>query len=180
MTTTHSVNSAHICPSWSPSSKMRATLAIIFIFISSQTRAIDAFIATKSPTNNIGRRDSATAPLHLARNYIVIGGNIDGINPNKDEEEDTYNMSKKERRRRERERGAAAFKSGAYKQKKTMKEKLKNMDFDKLDEKVSVQYIYTHLIIACVRTVLIFCSYILLESRNNNKMHAHAHVYNLQ
>eukprot|EP00986_Skeletonema_menzelii_P011648 scaffold6077_cov75-Skeletonema_menzelii.AAC.7 len=121
---------------------MRATLAIIFIFISSQTRAIDAFIATKSPTNNIGRRDSATAPLHLARNYIVIGGNIDGINPNKDEEEDTYNMSKKERRRRERERGAAAFKSGAYKQKKTMKEKLKNMDFDKLDEKVSVQYIY--------------------------------------
>ena len=121
---------------------MRATLAIIFIFISSQTSAIDAFIATKSPTNNIGRRDSAIAPLHLARNYIVIGGNIDGINPNKDEEEDTYNMSKKERRRRERERGAAAFKSGAYKQKKTMKEKLKNVDFDKLDEKVSVQYIY--------------------------------------
>ena len=121
-------------------SRMLATLAI---FLTSQTRAIDAFVAPTSSNhhqspiliNNVSR-DRATA-LHLARKYVVIGGNIDGINPNKDEEEDTYNMSKKERRRRERERGAANFKSGAYREKKTMKEKMKNVNFDKLDEQVS-------------------------------------------
>jgi len=48
-------------------------------------------------------------------------------------------MSKKERRRRERERGAANFKSGAYKEKKTMKEKMKNVNYDKLDEQVTKQ-----------------------------------------
>eukprot|EP00984_Skeletonema_dohrnii_P030002 scaffold21066_cov81-Skeletonema_dohrnii-CCMP3373.AAC.1 len=124
-------------------SRMLATLAI---FLTSQTRAIDAFVAPASSyhhhqlpiiINNVGR-DSATT-LHLARKYVVIGGNIDGINPNKDEEEDTYNMSKKERRRRERERGAANFKSGAYREKKTMKEKMKNVNFDKLDEQVTKQ-----------------------------------------
>ena len=133
-------SSASIGPARSPS-RMLATLAI---FLTSQTRAIDAFVAPASSNNhhqlpilinNVGR-DRATT-LHLARKYVVIGGNIDGINPNKDEEEDTYNMSKKERRRRERERGAANFKSGAYKEKKTMKEKMKNVNFDKLDEQVS-------------------------------------------
>lgn len=126
-----------------------ATLAIFF-FLSSQTRAIDAFIASRIPAAVHHQNDCATTALHLARKYIVIGGNIDGINPNKDDEEDTYNMSKKERRRRERERGAAAFKSGAYKQKKkmTVKEKMKHVDFDKLDEQVSVVRCAAYLI-AC-------------------------------
>ena len=126
-------SSAHI-------GRPRSMLAALAIFLTSRPSAIDAFITSipnQSPKNNLNiGRDSATT-LHLARKYIVIGGNIDGINPNKDEEEDTYNMSKKERRRRERERGAANFKSGAYKQKKTMKDKFKKIDFDKLDEKVS-------------------------------------------
>ena len=55
-------------------------------------------------------------------------------------------MSKKERRRREREKGDANFKSGAYKKKKqTMKEKAMGVNFDKLDDKVSVQ-LYTYLV----------------------------------
>ncbi len=126
-------SAAHIGRPRSPS-KMLAALAIIFL-LTSQPSAIDAFMLQSPINNHISTHTTST--LNLARKYIVIGGNIDGINPNKDEEEDTYNMSKKERRRRERERGAANFKSGAYKQKKTMKEKFKNIDFDKLDEKVS-------------------------------------------
>ena len=68
--------------------------------------------------------------LH-ARKYVVIGGNIDGINPN--EEEDTYNMSKKERRRRERETGAADFKSGKHK----LKKKGTKINYEKLEDKVT-------------------------------------------
>ena len=67
-----------------------------------------------------------------ATKYVVIGGNIDDINPN--EEEDTYNMSKKERRRREREKGAADFKSGKYKLKKKSANKI---NYDKLEDKVT-------------------------------------------
>lgn len=115
--------------------KMLASMLAIFLAL--QPSAIDAFIILQSPIYDFPIVSDTTTTLNLARKYIVIGGNIDGINPNKDEEEDTYNMSKKERRRRERERGAANFKSGAYKQKKTMKEKFKKIDFDKLDEKVS-------------------------------------------
>lgn len=137
-----------------------ATLAIFFF--SSQTIAIDAFIASRIPAAVHHQNDCATTALHLARKYIVIGGNIDGINPNKDdEEEDTYNMSKKERRRRERERGAAAFKSGAYKQKKkmTVKEKMKHVDFDKLDEQVSV-------LLRCVLDImLLFAAIDIVSSR---------------
>ena len=66
-----------------------------------------------------------------ATKYVVIGGNIDGINPN--EEEDTYNMSKKERRRREREKGAADFKSGKHK----LKTKGTKINYDKLEDKVT-------------------------------------------
>lgn len=44
-------------------------------------------------------------------------------------------MSKKERRRREREAGAANFKSGNYKKKKN---KSTAIDYDKLEEKVSL------------------------------------------
>ena len=151
-----------------------AALAIFF-FLSSQTRAIDAFIATRIPAA-VHQNDCATTRLHLARKYIVIGGNIDGINPNKDEEEDTYNMSKKERRRRERERGAAAFKSGAYKQKKkmTVKEKLKNVDFDKLDEQVSV-------LLRCV-LMLLFAAINIVSSREptlNNEMLANTRIQHI-
>jgi len=66
-----------------------------------------------------------------ATKYVVIGGNIDGIN---NEEEDTYNMSKKERRRREREKGAADFKSGKHKLKKPSASKI---NYDKLEDKVT-------------------------------------------
>jgi len=65
-----------------------------------------------------------------ATKYVVIGGNIDGIN---NEEEDTYNMSKKERRRREREKGAADFKSGKHK----LKKKGTKINYDKLEDKVT-------------------------------------------
>jgi len=129
-------------------SKILATLAI-FLLASETKEAADAFVTTTVTTTsyssshpalstiNVDDKSSGgSSALHLARKYIVIGGNIDGINPN--EEEDTYNMSKKERRRREREKGAVDFQSGVYKQKKTMKERLKNVNFDKLDEKVSV------------------------------------------
>ena len=150
-----------------------AALAIFF-FLSSQTRAVDAFIATRIPAaRSDSGRECTITPLYLARKYIVIGGNIDGINPNKEEEEDTYNMSKKERRRRERERGAAAFKSGAYKQKKkmTMKEKLKNVDFDKLDEQVSV----------LLRCVSICCNRYISsrEPTLNNKMLANTRIQHI-
>jgi len=67
----------------------------------------------------------------FATKYVVIGGNIDGINQN--EEEDAYNMSKKERRRREREKGAADFKSGKYK----LKKKGTKINYDKLEDKVT-------------------------------------------
>lgn len=69
----------------------------------------------------------------LATKYVIIGGNIDGIN---NEDEDTYNMSKKERRRREREAGEEAFKSGEYKKKKKKKKKF-TINYDKLEEKVT-------------------------------------------
>ncbi|KAL7524568.1 hypothetical protein ACHAWF_000999 [Thalassiosira exigua] len=72
--------------------------------------------------------------LQLASKYIVIGGNIDGINPNK--EEDAYSMSKKERRRRERERGEANFKNGNYKKNKK-KATGADINYDKLEEKVT-------------------------------------------
>ena len=70
----------------------------------------------------------------MARKYLVIGGNIPGVNP--DQEEDTYTMSKKERRRRERERGEENFKNGNYKKKKKNKSSAK-INYDKLEEKVS-------------------------------------------
>ena len=124
----------------------RAMIQLLIALVFFSPISVEAFIArriqTQSPfsrqssikTCNVSS-DSVTA-LCLARKYVVIGGNIEGINPNKDNEEDTYNMSKKERRRRERERAAANFKSGNYK-KKTAKDKMKNIDFDKLEEKVS-------------------------------------------
>ena len=68
--------------------------------------------------------------LQLANKWVVIGGNLPGLDP--DREEDTYSMSKKERRRREREKAAADFKSGKYKSKKK-----KAVDYDKLEAKVS-------------------------------------------
>lgn len=68
--------------------------------------------------------------LKLAREYIVIGGNLSGNNPDDD---NTNNLSKKERRRLEREKGEADFKSGKYKSKK----KKKVVDYDKLEEKVT-------------------------------------------
>jgi hypothetical protein len=125
--------------------RLLAMLVVAAVLISSQTKeevAVDAFLlttttsssCTKSTATKNARSCSNTIALH-ARKYIVIGGNIDGINPN--QEEDTYNMSKKERRRREREKGDANFKSGAYKKKKTMKEKTMGVNFDKLDDKVS-------------------------------------------
>jgi hypothetical protein len=146
MTATNSTTTTYALGRRAPSSsKILATLAI---FLASQTKeAADAFVITTTiPTTtssynqsaiNVGSRSGSNSALALARKYIDIGGNIDGINPN-NEEEDTYNMSKKERRRREREKGAADFKAGVYKQKKTMKDKLKHVNFDKLDEKVSV------------------------------------------
>ena len=120
-----------------------AMLAVFcLVLVTSQTKVVvvDAFLTTTSSTSCIPTRNNnadvgGSTLLHLARKYIVIGGNIDGINPN--QAEDTYNMSKKERRRREREAGEANFKSGAYKKKQTMKEKAKNINFDKLDDKVS-------------------------------------------
>lgn len=69
--------------------------------------------------------------LQLAREYIVIGGNLSGVNPN-NEDDETQNMSKKERRRREREKGEQDFKSGAYKKKKKF-----TINYDKLEEKVT-------------------------------------------
>lgn len=75
-------------------------------------------------------RSTSVGALQLATKYVVIGGNIDGINPSQDDE-DTYNMSKKERRRRERERGASNFKSNKKKKKKS------TINYDKLEEKVT-------------------------------------------
>ena len=54
---------------------------------------VDAFIQRVQSTPEWPIRPTT---LQLARKYIVIGGNIDGIDPNK--EEDTYSMSKKERK----------------------------------------------------------------------------------
>ena len=88
---------------------------------------VDAFVQRMS-TREWNRRPTT---LQLARKYIVIGGNIDGIDPNK--EEDTYSMSKKERRRREREIGAANFAKGKYKKKTSAA----NIDYDKLEQKVT-------------------------------------------
>jgi hypothetical protein len=130
--------------------RLIAMLVAVALLISSQTKVIDAFLLTTTPTwsactkstttTKYARSCSNTTTLH-ARKYIVIGGNIDGINPN--QEEDTYNMSKKERRRREREKGDANFKSGAYKKKKqTMKEKAMGVNFDKLDDKVSAIFYF--------------------------------------
>jgi hypothetical protein len=126
--------------------RLLAMLVVAAALISSQTKeevVVDAFLltttssaCTKSTTTKNARSCSNTITTLHARKYIVIGGNIDGINPNQDE--DTYNMSKKERRRRERETGYANFKSGAYKKKKqTIKEKAMGVNFDKLDDKVS-------------------------------------------
>lgn len=88
---------------------------------------VDAFVQRMS-TREWNRRPTT---LQLARKYIVIGGNIDGIDPNK--EEDTYSMSKKERRRREREIGATNFAKGKYKKKNAAA----NINYDKLEEKVT-------------------------------------------
>ena len=74
---------------------------------------------------------SRVVSLQLAREYIVIGGNLPGVNPN-NEEDDTNKMSIKERRRREREKGEQNFKSGAYKKKKKL-----TVNYDKLEEKVT-------------------------------------------
>ena len=131
---------------WASARRLVAMLAVTVFLISSQTKevVVDAFLfatttsssCTRSTTTKNACSYSNTITTLHARKYIVIGGNIDGINPN--QEEDTYNMSKKERRRREREKGDANFKSGAYKtKKKTMKEKAMGVNFDKLDDKVS-------------------------------------------
>lgn len=87
---------------------------------------VDAFVQ-RVTREGIRPRPTAVGALQLARKYIVIGGNIDGINPN--EEESTYNMSKKERRRRERE-------AGASKNKQKTKKSL-TINYDKLEDKVT-------------------------------------------
>ncbi|KAL7543824.1 hypothetical protein ACHAXR_013217 [Thalassiosira sp. AJA248-18] len=91
---------------------------------------VDAFVQMHSKLNEVERTRPTAAGALLATKHIVIGGNIDGINPNQDE--DTYNMSKKERRRREREKGAANFKKGKHKKKKSFV-----INYDKLEEKVT-------------------------------------------
>lgn len=98
-------------------------LSIIFLF-ASQSR-VDAFMRP-SVRYHVG-------VLRLAREYVVIGGNLPGVNP--DDEDDTYNMSKQERRRREREKGDADFQNGEYKKKK----KKFTINYDKLEEKVTKQ-----------------------------------------
>ena len=105
---------------------------LIIILISSVIHDVDAF-ATLLPSDIFHHPTCPTChvgALHLARKYIVIGGNIDGLNPN--QEEDTYSMSKKERRRREREAGEANFKSGNKKKKQN-----NSINYDKLEEKVT-------------------------------------------
>ena len=93
---------------------------------------VDAFVqrVAHGPTST-SATDVKSSQL-FATKYVVIGGNIDGIN---NEDDDTYNMSKKERRRREREAGEEAFKSGEYKKKK--KKKKFTINYDKLEEKVT-------------------------------------------
>jgi hypothetical protein len=69
----------------------------------------------------------------MAREYIIIGGSIPGTNP--DGDDDKYSMSKKERRWREREEGAANFKSGNNKKKKTTSV---SIDYERLEQKVHI------------------------------------------
>ena len=106
---------------------------IVSLFVrSSDTTFVDAFaqrvVGVAAGPSSV--TDVKSSQL-LATEYVIIGGNIDGIN---NEDEDTYNMSKKERRRREREAGEEAFKSGEYKKKKKKKF---TINYDKLEEKVT-------------------------------------------
>lgn len=101
---------------------------MMLVFLSSQTKIVYAFTTPLSSS----KRPKVVGELHLAKKYLVIGGNIDGINP--DQEEDTYNMSKKERRRKEREAGEANFKNGDYKKKKN---KSAAINYDKLEDRVT-------------------------------------------
>ena len=107
------------------------TVSITICMLFSSGVVIEAFVQKIKSTQQ-QRTYHVNNIILQARKYVVIVGNIDGINPN--EEEDTYNMSKKERRRREREKGAADFKSGKYKLKKKSATKI---NYDKLEDKVT-------------------------------------------
>ena len=104
------------------------TVSITICMLFSSGVVVEAYV------HRINTQQERTHHMNIlqATKYVVIGGNIDDINPN--EEEDTYNMSKKERRRREREKGAADFKSGKYKLKKKSANKI---NYDKLEDKVT-------------------------------------------
>ena len=95
----------------------------------SMVAIVEAFVQKIKSTQQQRTQHVNNIILHATK-YVVIGGNIDGIN---NEEEDTYNMSKKERRRREREKCAADFKSGKHK----LKKKGTKINYDKLEDKVT-------------------------------------------
>lgn len=92
------------------------------LFLASRSQvSVDAFLSTN---------ESPRHPMNVnAREYVVIGGNLPGLNP---EDAGTQNLSKKERRQREREKGDADFKSGKYKKKKKF-----TINYDALEEKVT-------------------------------------------
>lgn len=113
-------------PSAHPSSIMLLFWSIICM-LALQSR-VNAFHPQVAP---VFAKRPAITKLQLAREYIVIGGNLPGTNP--DGDNTNNNMSKKERRRLEREKGEADFKSGKYKSKK----KKKIIDYDKLEDKVT-------------------------------------------
>ena len=113
-------------------------LLAILVFLLSESNNAGAFTTPSSSSLSYTKSKNIKA-LQLARKYIVIGGNIEGINPN--QEEDTYNMSKKERRRREREIGEENFKNGNYKKKKN--QKATSINYDKLEDKVSMHLLYS-------------------------------------
>ena len=121
-----------------PSSKMEAKLVdmarlpislMVFVSLLLITPGHHAFVPNtdRRPKRALGEE---VGELYLANKWVIIGGNLPGLDP--DQEEDTYSMSKKERRRREREKASADFKSGKHKLKKT-----KAVDYDKLEAKVS-------------------------------------------
>lgn len=113
--------------------KLLVTILMLVIHSSQAALFVDAFTQSSSSASSARPTKCNMGALYLARKYIVIGGNIDGVNPN--EEEDTYTTSKKERRRREREAGEANFKNGNYKKKK---KKAAIVDWDKLEDKVRI------------------------------------------
>jgi translation initiation factor 1 (eIF-1/SUI1) len=98
-------------------------LMFVSIFIIMAYSKVEAFAA-----RSFTRRSICT--LRLAREYVVIGGNLPGVDP---DDENTYNLTKKERQQREREKGEIDFKNGTYKKKK----KKFTINYDKLEEKVT-------------------------------------------